>query len=315
MHFATLIPNWESIDSVRFAHSALELTSIVSFGLLAMFDILAHLVDENKKREKMLERIGLFFFAFAVAAEVGGCIYGQRNDTLSENKIRSLDSLATDAEGKATGAKVVAEALKTDLKEANRQLGEIKEKTVVTSRELGASEENIASLSSQANEIGVYVNAIESTISARRVADDKGLENDLRADFKGSHIIFKSNAGLGDDEPFWLCSQLVEIAKKADVHPVNECATEPIGRFATTNLAIDAPTIEEAQHLAMVLKKQRVLNGWQVGRVPGWAVSLRGGLPLTVMVGVRPSVPFMPNADVLKTPPFKKGAANSIKHK
>jgi hypothetical protein len=112
-NFAMFIPDWNSLDSVRRAHGDLELAALVFFALLVLFDILAHF-SEGKKREKLLERIGLCFFAIAVAAELAAYGYGQRNDALSDQKIRSLDAVSHDADITAKGAKVTADAAKIE---------------------------------------------------------------------------------------------------------------------------------------------------------------------------------------------------------
>ena len=101
--FAIFIPDWNSLDSVRRAHSNLELAALVFFALLVLFDVLAHF-SEGKKREKLLERIGLCFFAIAVVAELAAYKYGQRNDTLSEQLIGSLDTRARQASSDASKA-------------------------------------------------------------------------------------------------------------------------------------------------------------------------------------------------------------------
>jgi len=94
MHFATYLPDWNSLDSVRRAHSDLEAVALVFFALLVVFDLLAHLSSENKTKETLLEKIALICFAVAVLAEIAAYPYGQRNDTLSEKVIGSLDAKA-----------------------------------------------------------------------------------------------------------------------------------------------------------------------------------------------------------------------------
>ena len=175
---------------------------------------------------------------------------------------------------------------------------------------LDASKLRLDALSQRAGEIETNLYGIQSTLSARRVADASGLEKDLRMEFAGRHIVFKSYAGLSNDEPFWLCEQLVEIAAKAGVNPENKCATEPIGAIPMTNLLIEAPNMEEGQLLTSILKKERVLNGWAVGRVTGWSVELLTNPELIVMVGVRPSIPLLPKRRVRNTIVPSKPKAN-----
>jgi len=114
MHFATCLPNWNSLDSVRRAHSDLEGAALVFFALLVVCEALAHLSDE-KKTERRFDKIGIVFFALAVLAEIVAYPYGQRNDTLSEKMIGSLDAKARNvmteldkAEGKLRQLQVFA---------------------------------------------------------------------------------------------------------------------------------------------------------------------------------------------------------------
>ena len=98
-----LIPDWNSLESVRRAHSDLEAVALVFFALLVLFDVLAHL-SKGESRKTLLEKIGLCFFAVAVLAEIGAYPYGQRNDTLSEQTIGSLDAKVKEADGNADKA-------------------------------------------------------------------------------------------------------------------------------------------------------------------------------------------------------------------
>jgi hypothetical protein len=69
MPFAMFIPGWNSLDSVRRVHSDLELIAVVFFALLVLFEVLAFLEKEHTKKT-LLEKIGLWFFAVAVLAEL-----------------------------------------------------------------------------------------------------------------------------------------------------------------------------------------------------------------------------------------------------
>ena len=91
--FAIGLPDWNSLESVRDAHSNLEAGALVFFALLVVFDALAHL-STDKKKENILERIGIWFFAIAVLAEIAAYPYGQRNDRLSGQTIVFLSEKA-----------------------------------------------------------------------------------------------------------------------------------------------------------------------------------------------------------------------------
>jgi hypothetical protein len=104
MNFAVrFLPDWNSLESVRRAHSHLEAASLVFFALLVVFEVLAHLAEDEAK-ERTLNKIGIIFFAVAVLAEFAAYQYGQRNDELAQQAIGSLDAEVKEAEGNASKA-------------------------------------------------------------------------------------------------------------------------------------------------------------------------------------------------------------------
>lgn len=142
MHFAICLPGWNSLDSVRRIHNYLEGAALVFFALLVFSEALAHL-SSNEKNKSAFDRIGIVFFAIAVLAEIAAYPYGQRNDSMSEQIIGSLDdevklasnkvklaqekaddasTAAGKAEGKAEKAEMKAEALDHQLDSEEIQL-------------------------------------------------------------------------------------------------------------------------------------------------------------------------------------------------
>ncbi len=103
MMLLTIIPNWNSIDSVRSVHSVFELAGLVFFALLVVAEAFSH-NSKDEGRKHLLDAIGIWFFAIAVICEIIAYPYGRRNDELSAQVIGSLDTKATDAAGKATQA-------------------------------------------------------------------------------------------------------------------------------------------------------------------------------------------------------------------
>jgi hypothetical protein len=249
MMLLAMLPDWNSLDSVRRAHSDLEAAGLLFFALLVVADALAHTSrDEGKKH--LLGTVGIWSFAVAVLCEIAGYPYGQRNDVLSARVIVSLDAKAQDASEAAGRAKGKADEAET----------------------------RIAALNKRADVLA-YV------LSARRVRDEVGLGRDLNKEFKGRSIAFDSY--IGDEEAFWLCSQLENVAQKAGVHAKDECATKRLSKqLPIVDLHISAPSIGEAQHLSMVLKRP--------GRVPGYFVGINVEPEITVTVGVKPTTPLDP---------------------
>jgi hypothetical protein len=174
MLFAMILPDWNSLDSVRRTHSDLEGAALVFFALLVLFDVLAHLSDGNKNREKLFERIGLCCFAVAVLAEIAAYPYGQRNDALSAQVIVSLDAKAQDAADAAERAKKAADGAKT--------------KADAVGVEADQTQTKIAGVDRRADVLAYF-------LSARRVQDESGLENDLRACLRSLVLICRGHHG------------------------------------------------------------------------------------------------------------------------
>ena len=53
-NLAMLLPFWNSLDSVRRVHSDLEFAAIICFALLAFFDVLAHLSEDEERGQRIL---------------------------------------------------------------------------------------------------------------------------------------------------------------------------------------------------------------------------------------------------------------------
>src|ERR1700758_831230 len=103
MSLGRLIPDWKSLESVRSAHNDFEGAALIFFAVLVVSEALAHLTNDEK-RARMFDRIGIVFFAIAVLAEIAAFPYGQRNDTLSEQLIGSLDNKARQPSNNASKA-------------------------------------------------------------------------------------------------------------------------------------------------------------------------------------------------------------------
>jgi hypothetical protein len=136
----TILPNWDSLDSVRQAHSDLELAGIVFFALLVVAEALAH-NSEHEKRRHLFDSIGIWFFAIAVLCELAGYEYGQRNDALSERIIRSLDVEARDASTSASTALEKSGTALGNSKEAETKSSDAVDKAGKAQEKAGSAED------------------------------------------------------------------------------------------------------------------------------------------------------------------------------
>jgi len=202
LNILTIFPNWSSLDSVRNAHSLLELGALIFFAALVISDVVAHLCEDvNKDRAKRFSRIGLWCFGVAVLAEIVAYPYSRRNDFLSDQqnaaqrgKIALLDNstqrLKTDAEIARKQAEDEAMArVKIEARVAWRRI------TRRQQEEIGASLGH--RFSNQA--VSVWYNAgdIESSWFAADIADALQKAHTLRVYPPGSFIDLQESGRLG----------------------------------------------------------------------------------------------------------------------
>ena len=164
MDLAIILPDWNSLESIRRAHSDLEAAALVFFALLVVCEALAHLSDD-KKTERRFDKIGIVFFAIAVLAEIAAYPYGQRNDALSGRIIGSLD--AETKEALIESATALAQS-----KEAETKSGDAIDKAGKAQESLGNAE-NEANRAQRAssNALGIANDAKQVSREARQEAD------------------------------------------------------------------------------------------------------------------------------------------------
>ena len=148
MYYWNLLWEWDSIDSVRSVHSALEGGALIFFAMLVLFDVLAHLSeDKSKERAKILERIGLCCFGVAVLAEVIAYPYSRRNDELSGNEIHRLSTvseqaraIAADAVENVRNARREVDALGKSIEPLSKQATALTAKLTTALRQVAVAE-------------------------------------------------------------------------------------------------------------------------------------------------------------------------------
>lgn len=172
MHFATILPDWNSLESVRRAHTDLEGAALVFFALLVVAEALAHLT-ENKPRERLFDKIGICFFAIAVLAEIAAFPYGQRNDTLSEQTIGSLDAKVKEANGNADKAVTNSSTALSQAKDALKKAGKAEDSLGKAESEANGAQTASSQALSLAREAHTEADSFEKDIlSAKNQAAD-----------------------------------------------------------------------------------------------------------------------------------------------
>lgn len=225
----------------------------------------------GERRSKRLERWSTIVLILALTVSLTALV---RTNELSGFVIGSLGDKAEEADRKAKSAIEDADEAQTLAQQASDTAGSAK-----TTADAATS--RVAMVSTKAAQIDGHLTWVEYILSARFVQDEDGLRDELKKDFKESHIAFRSY--FGDEEAFWLCRQLAQIADKAGVEPRFECGMEPPVMVPITGLSIKAPTIEETEHLGMILVRPRRVA------LPGLTINSGIG-PLTIFVGTKASV-------------------------
>lgn len=255
-------------------------TFVVILGCVGEYIAEFTSIPRGRKCKHKLSRLSLIILTVGIAGELLTAI---RSSQISGEVIADLQTSIRTAKQSAKDAADAAERTNTAASWA-------KIKADAVGVEADQAQTKIAGVDRRADVLAYF-------LSARRVRDESGLESDLRKQFKGEHITFDSY--VGDEEAYWLCSQLVEIAGKAGVVAKDECAAKQLlTRLPITDLHISAPTDDEGMRLSMVLKKPE--------RVPGYGVGLNVAPEVTVTVGAKPSIPLFPMVNRASSKPSAK---------
>jgi len=272
-HFAIGFPDWNSLDSVRRAHSGLEGAALVFFALLVVFDVLAHLSSKDEKKEKLLEKIGLCCFAIAALSEIAAYPYGQRNDTLSEWTIGSLDAKARKADTNASTALTKSETALSHSNEAETKSGEAVEKA-------GKAREKVGAVAKRAEEIDLDLASTQYLLSGRSVTNFDSLVGQLKQ-YKPKVVHIGSTNDIEQD---LLCTALYKAAHDAEMDAHDECGRLVQVGAMPTGVVISGPNQQETMDIAQIL-----LHTSNLG--PGGTQSAITSPVLRIFVGAKP--PFM----------------------
>ena len=82
-----LFPGWDTLETVRAVRDFFEVTALVLFAVLVLFETLALLSKQTPKKEHFFEVAAVISFALAVLCEVYAYPYSRRIDTLADRAI------------------------------------------------------------------------------------------------------------------------------------------------------------------------------------------------------------------------------------
>ncbi len=241
-----ILPDWNSLDSVRHTHSNLEAAGLVFFALLVISEALAHSSRDNRRKD-LFDSIGIWFFAIAVLSEIAGYWYGQRNDTLSEQIIVSLSETARQAANDAGTARTDSGTAMTQAGIAEDAAGKATSKADKASTTADKAEKSASGALALAGEAEAEVATVQSNIAKINERDAPRTLSKIKREI------------------------LIDRLRKARVKP-----QEPI-RVSTTLDAPDA-TAYAAEIIAAISDPstgwKAVVDGTRLGTPEGIGVSL-----------------------------------------
>lgn len=244
-----LLPNWSSLDSVRRAHSDLELAAIVFFALLVVMEALAH-NSADEKRKHLFDTIGIWFFAIAVICELFAYRYGQRNDFLSASVISSLDTKAGDALRKASQAHDLAQSA-SDI--------------ALPAKEKAEKAKGIAdAASARAAEVDRSLWMTQYLLSGRQIPDTAFLKTEFEKLPHPLSVFFRSYPS--DIEAYIFCDELVSVARAAGITATDQCgAWFVLNGQTVTSVAVSGPDDATMLALEQVISDARPIGGVRAG--------------------------------------------------
>lgn len=224
-----------------------------------------------------------FWFDIVATLIVLGGVFGEAGATAKVASINSqLRSKTSELRAKSDELLAVITEQAGD---ADKSAKEAEAASASAKADAKTAHDEVDAVGKRAKLIDADLTTVQWLISARRIQDVDGAIADFKKDFKGKDILLRSYSG--DVEGYWLCEQLMDITKKAEMYPQDRCANELMRGVPATDLLFGAPSIEEAQRLSVPLKKPHRVEGY----FPGLQENPAG---LTVLVGVKQSFPIWP---------------------
>jgi hypothetical protein len=303
-------------------HTFFEGFALLFFAALVFFETLSHLSEDNKKRARRLDVIGLICFAMAVLAEIVAYPYGQRNDTLSGELVGSLGKVAQRASDASAAAIMQAGQAETASGNAVAKSAQANDAAFKALREANSFEQAIASAKQQASEAKALVvpataQLIQARIDLARVSP-RSLSTDqllnalaVMRGFSGHPQVTVSSYGM-DGEGTSFAAQLISLLSAAQIPVEDDRAMSIVSGGFENGVHIRGPASENAfmsalkDALSPALENQVFINGPSVrvsalsggSTMSGGAVLGGGGGvipenipavgPVSIMVGIKP---------------------------
>jgi len=184
----------------------------VFFALLVVAEALAHLTG-NKSRERLFDKIGICFFAIAVLAEIAAFPYGQRNDTLSERTIGSLDARVKEANGNADMAVTNSSTALSQSKDALTKAGKAEDSLGKAESEAKGAQAVSSNALTLARDARTEANSFEKDIvtAKKQALALQEQADEIRDDIAWRHVSPKEAEAIRKSVPASLRGLKVEV--------------------------------------------------------------------------------------------------------
>lgn len=290
MMLLAILPNWNSLDSVRQAHSDFELAGLVFFALLVLAEALAHNSMEEK-RKHLFDSIGIWFFAIAVLCEIAGYWYGQRNDFLAGQVIVSLDAKAKSALEKSEKADEKSEDALTKSDKAKTDAGDALTKSQAAQRELAHAESDSAKAQTVASNALTIASA--ASHEAKSFEADIVLAKKLAAEAESHLADAKRDAASAERDAIAANKELLKLKTPRSLSTEQQTRIQSkIIQFTRTPFDLWVSSDKESTDLMWKIKAVLDSSGWLFKKNEGLFTFDEGTAGLISDSGVSVHVPL-----------------------
>jgi hypothetical protein len=245
---------------------ALGAAFLVFVGVVAEYVAEIPAIEKRKRLETAIKRLSMAILMLGLGGDVLGIVMGQAEMAELTKVAGDAKNSAHAAAGDAATAKTEAGGADTEAKAADKEADEARDK--------------VKGVAEQADQIGGVLGETIGLVNARRVQDMDKLSAELKKHFKGRNIQVVSY--VGDAEAFGLCTQLLKVAKDAEMVPEDICGKAWFTSPLITILSIAAPSADEALEISQPLLTIGKLGS---GSTVGSAIVIFVGVKTPFVIG------------------------------
>src|SRR5881394_4114990 len=105
-----ILPGWNDLETAKSFHSFFNITALVMFGFLVLFEILEHTTKETERKSKF-SKLTILSLAIAIVAEVIAFPYSNRVEYLFGQEIQQMKANNAEVSAKLAAIKPAKQRL------------------------------------------------------------------------------------------------------------------------------------------------------------------------------------------------------------